>query len=174
MVLHGSELKVKPTTEENQLGFSSFGISQNINGRKHWKKEKKLKEGSEGSTIVGRTVRNTQLVKIGFEYNSFSLKTPNYINLETKTVFRTQKIKLLFLWSQGNQFLGHLWIQTHHNLDHKCSDYGQRVTKNMCDQTLTNLCFSGQNVIGLFLYGRSTREVIYRRNITEKSIVYYQ
>ena len=35
--------------------------------------------------------------------------------------------------------MGHLWIQTEHNLDHKCPDYGQPLTINMYDQTMISL-----------------------------------
>ena len=37
-------------------------------------------------------------------------------------------------WNQGNQIMGHLWIQTDHNLHHKCPDYGQPVTMSLYDQ----------------------------------------
>ena len=39
--------------------------------------------------------------------------------------------------------MGHWWIQTDHNLDHKCPDYDQPLTINMYEQTMLSLesCF---------------------------------
>ena len=49
------------TDSKNPLG-------KNFNGRKHRKSVEKTEEGSKGSTMVGKTVRNTQLVRTCFEY----------------------------------------------------------------------------------------------------------
>ena len=42
-------------------------------------------------------------------------------------------------WNQGNHIMGHIWIQTDLNLDHKCPDYGEPVTMNMYGQTMISL-----------------------------------
>ena len=67
----------------------------------------KMKEGSKESTIVKKTVRNLQLVRKCFEYNSFSLKTPKHINLKTKTALKTHKrSSFYFIVESGQPYYG--------------------------------------------------------------------
>ena len=63
--------------------------------------------------------------------------------------------------------MGHLWIQTDHNLDHKRPDYDQPVTINMYDQSMISLescsiycdrvcsgCFCMGGQPGIYYYGK--------------------
>ena len=57
-------------------------------------------------------------------------------NIAGKNGFIDSKNSVSILsWNQGNHNMGHLWLQTDHNLDHKCPDYGEPVKINMYDQT---------------------------------------
>ena len=70
----------------------------------------------------------------------FPVAGAQYITLQTRMVVWTQKnLVSLLSWNQGNHNMGHLWIQIDHNLDHKCPDHGQPVTRNMNDQTMISL-----------------------------------
>ena len=113
------------------------------NTGKTWRK---LKEGSKGSTTVGKTLRNTQLARICFDYKQiwlfatkgtcqfqfrelFQFATPQIDHIADKNGFIDSKnpVSILSL-NQGN-----------HNMGNKCPDYGQRVTINMYDQTMISL-----------------------------------
>ena len=102
-------------------------------------------------------MRNTQLTGICFDYkqiwllatkdtrqfqfgNCFCLQRPQRRHIADKNGFIDSKNPVSILsMNQGNHNMGHLWIQTDHNLDHKCPDYGQPVTINMYDQTMISL-----------------------------------
>ena len=42
-------------------------------------------------------------------------------------------------WTQGDHIMGHLWIQTDNNLDHKFPGYDQTLIMNMYGQTMISL-----------------------------------
>ena len=72
-----------------------------------------------------------------FRIQQFQFENPQMHQFEDKNDFIDSKDPVsILLWSQGYHIMGHLWIQTDHNLDHKCPDYGQPVTKNMYDQSM--------------------------------------
>ena len=103
---------------------------------------KKLKEDSKSSTTVGKIVRNTQLARIRFEYKQtylfekrgtcqfqfwelFQFANPQIHQFEDNGFIDSKNPVSVSSRNQGNHFIGHLWIQTDHNRDHKCPDYGQ-------------------------------------------------
>ena len=104
-----------------------------------------------------KTVRNTQLAKISLEYNQTWLlatkgtcqfqflelvqfANPQIHLFEDKNRFIDSKDPVsILLWNQGNHMMGHLWVQTDHNQDHKYPDYGQPVTMNIYEQTMISL-----------------------------------
>ena len=72
--------------------------------------------------------------------NCFSLQHPQIHHIADKNGFIDSKHPVsISSLNPGNHNIGHLWIQTDHNLDHKCPNYGQPVTINMYDQTMINL-----------------------------------
>ena len=75
-----------------------------------------------------------------FGIQEFQFENPQIHQFEDKNGFIDSKDPVSILLStQGNHIMGHLWIQTDHNLDHECLDYGQLVTINMYDQTMISL-----------------------------------
>ena len=124
------------------------------NTGKEWEK---LKENSKGFTIFGKTVRNTQVVRICFEYKQtclfatkgtcqfqfwelFQFATPpNTSHCQQNGFIDSKYMVSISLLNQGNHNMGQLWIQTNHNLNHKRPDYGQPVTINIYDQTMISL-----------------------------------
>ena len=132
---------------------------------KVWKEHK---DGSKGSTRVAKkTVRNTELTRICFEYKQtwlvakrgtgkfsvlggVSVCKPPMHHFQDKNGFIDSKNPLfIVLWNQGSHIIGYLWIQTDHNLDHKFPH---------CDQPGSMLYLSWQSMISLFLFAWSTRE----------------
>ena len=87
-----------------------------------------------------------QEAHVSFSFGDcFSLQTPQIHQFEDKNGFINSKNPVsISLWNLGNPIKGYLSIQTDHNEDHKCPDYGQLVTINMYDQSM----------ISLFSYGR--------------------
>ena len=72
--------------------------------------------------------------------NCFSLQRPQIHHIANKNGFIASKnVVSISSLNQGNHNMGHLWINTDHNLDHKGPDYGQPVTINMYDQTMISL-----------------------------------
>ena len=72
--------------------------------------------------------------------NCFSLQRPQIHHIADKNGFIDSKnLVSISLLNQGNHNMGHLWIQTDHNLDHKCPNYGQPSTIDMYDQTMISL-----------------------------------
>ena len=73
-------------------------------------------------------------------WEAFQVANPQIHQFEEKNGFIDSKNPIYILsWNQGNHIVGHLWIQTGHNLDYKCPDYSQSVTVNMYDQTMISL-----------------------------------
>ena len=56
-----------------------------------------------------------------------------------KRYYRLKNPVYILSWKYSKHIMDHLWNQTDHNLDQKSPDYGQPVTINMCDQTITSL-----------------------------------
>ena len=70
----------------------------------------------------------------------FQFANPQIHQFEDKNGFLDSKDPVsILLWNQGNHIMRHLWIQTDHNQDHNCPDYGQPVTIDMYDQTMISL-----------------------------------
>ena len=89
-------------------------------------------------TRVG-CVQQTAHVNFSFG-NCFSLQRPQIHHIADKNGFIDWKNPVsISSLNQGKHNMGHLWIQTDHNLNHKCPDYGQPVTINMYDQTMISL-----------------------------------
>ena len=75
-----------------------------------------------------------------FRIQQFQFENPQMQQFEDKNDFIDPKDPVSLLsWNQDNHIMGHLWIQTDDNLDHKYPDYGQRVTINMYDQSMISL-----------------------------------
>ena len=106
-----------------------------------------------------------QKTHVNFSFrNCFSLQLPQIHHIAGKNGFIDSKNPVsISSLNQGNHNMGHLWIQTDYNLDHKCPDYGQPVTINMCDQTGIMLYVLWQSMTSLFLYVRSTRVRIFSK-----------
>ena len=140
MVRLGCELKMKPTTIKYQVLILSFGSSQNFNGKKHWKSVEKIEGGFRRIHYSWKNCEKHAISYNVFRIQQFQFENPQIHQFEDKNGFQDSKDPIsILLWSQGNHIMGHLCIQTDHNLDHKCPDYGQRVTINMCDQTMISL-----------------------------------
>ena len=136
---------------------SKTPIEKSFSGRKHWKNVEKLKKGSKGSTINEKIVRNTQLAKFSLEYNQTWLlatkgtcqfqflelvqfANPQIHLFEDKNgVIDSKNPVYILFWNQGNYIMGHLWVHTDHNQDHKYPYYGQPVIINIYDQTMISL-----------------------------------
>ena len=123
------------------------------NTGKLWKKNK---EGSKISTIVGRTARNTigwNMFRIQQTWllasergmsisvlGMVSVCKPQIHQFEDKSGFTDSKNPVSILsWNQGNHIMSHLWIQTDHNLHHKCPDDGPCAIINMYHQIMISL-----------------------------------
>ena len=86
-------------------------------------------------------------------WKAFQFENPQIHQFQDKNCFIDLKNLVSILsWNQGKHFMGHLWIQTNHNLDHKCPDY---------DQSGIMLFLLWQSMISLFLFGRSNRDAVY-------------
>ena len=84
-------------------------------------------------------LRKKAHVNFSFE-NCCSLQRPQIHHIADKNGFIDSKNPVsISSLNQGNHNTGHLWIQTDHNLNRKCPDYGQPVTINMYDQTMISL-----------------------------------
>ena len=87
---------------------------EELHCQKHWKSVKKQKEGSKGSTVVGKTVETRNWLEyvsntnkhgcwrkeahVIFSFgNSFSLQTPKYINLKIKLILQAEKSCFYFI-----------------------------------------------------------------------------
>ena len=93
VALNGSQNYPAKKQKKIFLTDSKSPLEKNFNGRKIKKVWIKVEKSSKGSTIVGKTVRNTQLVRICLDYKQtwlFAIKgtsqPPKYINLKTKTI----------------------------------------------------------------------------------------
>ena len=116
-----------------------------------------MKHFNERKKIFGIIVRNRQLARICLEYKQTWLLVKRgtcqfqfweMLQIAKPQVHQFQNINgfidsknpvSIISWNQSNRFMGHLWIQTDHNLHHKCPHYGQSVTINMYDQTMISL-----------------------------------
>ena len=75
-----------------------------------------------------------------FQIQQFQFENPQMHQFEDKNGFIDSKDPVyILLWSECNLIMGDLWIQTDHNLDHKCPDNGPLITTNMYDQTMISL-----------------------------------
>ena len=69
-----------------------------------------------------------------------SICYPLIHHIEKKRSHKSRKIRFFIVSrKQSNHIMNHLWIQTDHNLDHKCPHYGQPLIINMCGQTMIRL-----------------------------------
>ena len=79
--------------------------------------------------------RQTSISVLG----TVSVCKPQIHQFEDKSGFIDKNLVFILSRNQGNHIMDHLWIQTDHNLDHKCPDYCQPVTINVYDQTMISL-----------------------------------
>ena len=129
-----------PSKTQKIFTDSKSPTEKNFNGRKNWNNVEKIEKGFNRIHYSWNNCEKYSISWNMFQIQQFQFENPQIHQFEDKNGFIDSKDPFhILLWSKCNLIMGYLWIQTDHNLDHKCPDNGPPLTTNMYDQTMISL-----------------------------------